>query len=48
MFGGTYSTDIYSSVSGKWYKKSWKEFHQLKNITQKHCCSSYYDVRTNK
>ena len=22
-FGGTYSRDIYSSVNGKWYKKSW-------------------------
>ena len=23
-FGGTYSRDIYSSVTGKWYRKSWK------------------------
>ena len=31
-FGGTYSRGIYSNVTGKWYKKSWKEFNQLKNI----------------
>ena len=30
--GGTYFRDIYSGVTGKWYKKSWKEFDQLKNI----------------
>ena len=24
-FGGTYSRDIYSSVNGKWCRKSWKE-----------------------
>ena len=24
-FGGTYFRDIYSSVNGKWYKKSWKQ-----------------------
>ena len=23
-FGGTYFRDIYSGISGKWYKKSWK------------------------
>ena len=33
-FGGTYFRDIYSSVTGKWYKKLWKEFDQLKNIDQ--------------
>ena len=25
-FGGTYFTDIYSGVNGKWYKKSQKKF----------------------
>ena len=25
-FGGTYFRDIYSSVTGKFYKNSWKEF----------------------
>ena len=47
-FGGTYFKDIYSSVSGKWYKKSWKEFNQLKDIDQKIYCSDYYDDSVNK
>ena len=34
-FGGTYFRDIYCCVNWKWYKKSWKEFDQLKNIDQK-------------
>ena len=29
---GTHFRDIYSGVTGKWYKTSWKEFDQLKNI----------------
>ena len=29
-FGGTYFRDIYSSINGKWYRKSWKEFDELK------------------
>ena len=40
-FGGTYFRDIYFSVNGKRYIKSWKEFNQLKDIDQKYCCSSY-------
>ena len=47
-FVGTYFKDIYSGVNEKWYKKSWKEFDQLKNIDQKYYCSSYYDVSVNK
>ena len=47
-FGGTYFRDIYSGVTGKWYKKSWKEFDQLENIDQKFYCSDYYDVSVNK
>ena len=47
-FGGTYFRDIYSSVNRKWYKKSWKEFDQLKDIDQKFSCSDYYDVSVNK
>ena len=31
-----------------WYKKSLKEFYQLKNIDQKFYCSDYYDVSLNK
>ena len=37
-FGGTYFRDIYSSINGKWCKKSWKEFDQLKDIDQKFYC----------
>ena len=44
-FGGTYFRDIYSGINGKWYRKSWKDFDQLKNIDQRYCCSDYYDVR---
>ena len=47
-FGGTYFRNIYSVVTGKWYKTSWKEFNQLKDIDQKYYCSSYYDVIDNK
>ena len=47
-FGGTYFRDIYSSINGKWYKKSWKVFDPLKNIDQKFCWSDYYDVSFNK
>ena len=47
-FGGTYFRDISSDVNGKWYKKSWKEFNQLKNIDQKFYCSTSYDVSVNK
>ena len=42
-FGGTYFRDIYSSVNGKWYKKSWKEFNQLKNIDHNLYFLDYYD-----
>ena len=47
-FGGTYFRDIYCGVTGKWYKKSWKEFDQLKDIDQKCYCSSYCDVSVSK
>ena len=47
-FGGTYFRDIYSSANGKWYRKTWKEFDELKNIDQKYYCSNYYDVSVNK
>ena len=43
-FGGTYFRNIYSGVNGKWYRNSWKEFDQLKDIDQKYYCSDYYDV----
>ena len=47
-FGGTYFRDIYSGINGKWYRKSWKELDELKNIDQKYYCSSYYDASVNK
>ena len=34
-FGGTYFRNIYSSANNKWYRKSWKEFDELKNIDTK-------------
>ena len=43
VFGGTYFRDIYSDIYGKWYRKSWKEFDELKNIDQKYYCSNFYD-----
>ena len=42
-FGGTYYTDIYCGVNGKWYRKPWKEFDELGDIDQKYYCSNYYD-----
>ena len=47
-FEGTYFRDIYSGINGKWYKKLWKEFDQLKDIDQKYYCADYYDVSVNK
>ena len=47
-FGGTYFRDIYSGINSKWYRKSWKEFDNLKNIDQNYYCSNYYDININK
>ena len=47
-FGGTYFRDIYYGINGKWYRKSWKKFDQLKGIDQRYYCSNYYDVSVNK
>ena len=47
-FGDTYFRVIYSNVSKKWYKNSWKEFDQLKNIDAKFYASDYYDKNLNK
>ena len=44
-FGGTYFRVIYS---GKWYRKSWKEFAELNNIDQNYYCWNDYDVKINK
>ena len=31
--------DFYSGFNETWYRKSWKEFDQLKDIDQKYYCS---------
>ena len=46
-FGGTHFKDIYSGVTGKWLKKSRKEFDQLKDIDQKYYGSYHYDRSVN-
>ena len=46
-FGGTYFRNIYSSVNNKWYKNSWKELEELKDIDKKYYCSDFYDVDLN-
>ena len=46
-FGGTYFRDIYSRVNDKWYKNSWKEFDELRDIDKKYYCFDFYDVRLN-
>ena len=46
-FGGTYFRDIYSRVNNKFYKNSWKEFEELKNVDKKFHCSDFYDVVLN-
>ena len=47
-FVGTHFRDIYSGVSDKWYRNSWKEFDFLKDIDPKLYSSNYYDVSVNK
>ena len=47
-FGGTYFRDIYPGINLTWYRKSWKEFDQLKDIDIRSYCSDYYDVSVNK
>ena len=47
-FGGTSFRNISSGVNGKWYKKLWKEFNELKNIDRNYYCSNYYDGNVNK
>ena len=47
-FGGTYFREIYPGINLTWYRKSWKEFDQLKDIDIRSYCSDYYDVSVNK
>ena len=46
-FGGTYFRNIYSGVTGKFYKISWKEFKELKSIDKKYYCSDIYNLNLN-
>ena len=46
-FGGTYFRDIYTNITGKFYKYSWKEFKELKNVDKKYYCSDFYDIKLN-
>ena len=32
VFGGTYFREIDSTVNDEWYRKSWKEFSDLKSV----------------
>ena len=48
VFRGTYFREIFPSVNGEWYKKSWKKFDQLKDMDQRFYSSSYYDISVNK
>ena len=47
-FGGTYFRDIYSSITGKWYRNSWKEFDFLRDIDPTLYLSNYDDTNINK
>ena len=47
-FGGTQFRDVYSGPNGKLYKKTWKEFDELKSIDENYYCSICYDVNANK
>ena len=46
-FGGTYFRDIYSAVTRKFYKNSWKEFKDLEGIDKKYYASDFYDASLN-
>ena len=35
-------------INDKRYRKSWKEFNELKNTDQNYCYSNYYDVNIDK
>ena len=46
-FGGTNFRNIYSNITDKFYKNSWKEIKELKNIDKKYYCFDFYDVKLN-
>ena len=39
--------EIFSGVTGKFFKNSWKEFEELKNINGTYYSSDFHDVRLN-
>ena len=41
-FGGAYFRGIYFGINNDWYRKSRKEFVELKNIDQNYYYSNYY------
>ena len=43
-FGCIYFRDIYSNINDKWYKNSWKEFNDLKNIDLKYYSLNFCDT----
>ena len=47
-FGGTYFRDIYSSINGKWYRNTWKEFDFSSDIDPRLYLSNYYNTNVNK
>ena len=47
-FGGTYFRDIYSNINKKWYKNSWEQFVQLKNIDANLWYKFIYGINVNK
>ena len=44
----TYFRDVYSGVTGKFYKNSRKEFKELENIDKLYYASDFYDTSLNK
>ena len=47
-FRETYFRDTYSGINSKWYRKSWEEFDEFKNVGKKYYCSNCYDINVNK
>ena len=47
-FGGTFFRNIYSGVTGKFYRDSWKEFKKLQGIDKKYYTSDFYNASLNR
>ena len=46
-FSERYFRDIYSRANNKFYKNSWKEFEELKDINKKYHLSDFYNMDLN-